>query len=63
VENDIFIHSDTLLVTDFVNLRIKLAQSFKYAHKERLRACVHMGECSDVYEDLYLYCISHKKDV
>jgi hypothetical protein len=25
VENDIPIHSDTLLVTDFVNLRIKLA--------------------------------------
>jgi hypothetical protein len=25
--------------------------------------CVHMGECSYVYEYRYLYCISKKKDV
>jgi hypothetical protein len=61
VEDDISIDSDTLLVTDFVNLRIKLAHSFKCAHKGKVRACVHMSECSDVYENLCLYCISHKK--
>jgi hypothetical protein len=27
-----------------------------------VRACIHMGECSFVYEYLYLYCVtSHKK--
>jgi hypothetical protein len=37
---------------DFVNFKIKSAQSFKCAHKDRL--CV-------VYEDLHLYYISQKK--
>jgi hypothetical protein len=30
VEDDVYIDSDTLLVTDFMNLKIKPTQSFKY---------------------------------
>jgi hypothetical protein len=34
VRGDVLINSDTLLVTDFINLKIKLAQSF---------GCAYMG--------------------
>jgi hypothetical protein len=40
VENDVPIDSETLLVTDFVNLRIKSAQSFGGAHRDMV--CVHV---------------------
>jgi hypothetical protein len=34
------VDSEVLLMTDFVNLKIKLAQSFKDAHRGRM--CIHM---------------------
>jgi hypothetical protein len=37
---DVPVDSETLLVTDFVNLKIKLTQSFGCAHRGRM--CVHM---------------------
>jgi hypothetical protein len=40
VGGDIPVDSETLLVTDFVNLKIKPAQSFGCAHRGRV--CVHM---------------------
>jgi hypothetical protein len=40
VGGDVSIDSDVLLVTDFVNLKIKPAQSFKGAHRGRM--CVHV---------------------
>jgi hypothetical protein len=36
VVDDIFIDSDMLLVTDFINLKIKPAQSFVCAHRGRV---------------------------
>jgi hypothetical protein len=44
-------------VTDFVNLKIKPAQSFGRAHRGKV--CV--SECSYVYEFLRLYCVSKKR--
>jgi hypothetical protein len=60
-EDDISINSETLLMTDFVNLKIKSTQSFKNAHKGRVYVCVYRDECSYLYEYLHLYCISKKK--
>jgi glucan phosphoethanolaminetransferase (alkaline phosphatase superfamily) len=40
VEGDISVDSEALLVTDFINLKIKLAQSFRVAHMGRV--CVHV---------------------
>jgi hypothetical protein len=57
VVNDIHIDSEMLLVTDFMNLKIKPAQSFGYAHRDRVCMCVFI-ECSYVYEYLCLYCVS-----
>jgi hypothetical protein len=36
VGDDVFVDSETLLVTDFMNLKIKPTQSFKDAHKDRV---------------------------
>jgi hypothetical protein len=33
------VDSETLLMTDFMNLKIKLTQSFRYAHKVRVCIC------------------------
>jgi hypothetical protein len=63
VGGDDLINNETLLVIDFVNLKINLAQSFKYAHIARVcvRVYIHRVECSYIYEYLYLYCVSKKK--
>jgi hypothetical protein len=39
---DVSVDSDTLLVTDFVNLNIKPTQSFECAHKGRVCVRAHM---------------------
>jgi hypothetical protein len=64
VGGDVSVDSETLLVIDFVNLKIKPTQSFRGAHKGRMcvRACVHRGECSYIYEYLCLYHVSKKKN-
>jgi hypothetical protein len=40
VGDDILVNSEALLVTDFVNLKIKSAQSFGGAHRDSV--CVHV---------------------
>jgi hypothetical protein len=47
-------------VTDFMNLKIKPAQSFGGANRGRMCVCVHMDKCSYTYEYLRLYCVSKK---
>jgi hypothetical protein len=37
---DVLIDSNVLLVTNFINLKIKSTQSFKYTHTDRV--CVHV---------------------
>jgi hypothetical protein len=60
VGGDIPVDGDALLVTDFVNLKIKTAQSFKCTHRGRMCVCVHISEWSYIYEYLYLYIFSKK---
>jgi hypothetical protein len=52
VGGDVLVDSETLLVTDFVNLKIKPTQSFRGNHRDRVYVCVHMNERSYVYEYL-----------
>jgi hypothetical protein len=61
VGGDVPVDSDALLVIDFVNLKIKPAQYFGGAHRDRVCVRVHRGECSYVYEYLHLYCVSKKR--
>jgi hypothetical protein len=58
VRGDVLIDSETPLVTDFMNLKIKSAQSFRGAHRDRVCVYVHRGECSYTYKYLRLYHVS-----
>jgi hypothetical protein len=55
------IDSEKLLVTDFVNLKIKSTQSFRYTHRDMMCICVFIGvivhTCMIIY---HLYCVSQK---
>jgi hypothetical protein len=44
VKDDVSVDSDALLVTDFVNFKIKLAQSFRCTHRDSVYICVHKDE-------------------
>jgi hypothetical protein len=61
VRGDVPVDSETLLVTDFVNLKIKPTQSFRGAHKGSVYVCVHRDEYSYMYEYLRLYYVSKKR--
>jgi hypothetical protein len=43
VGDNVPVDSEALLVTDFVNLKIKPAQSFRCAHRSRVCMCVFIG--------------------
>jgi hypothetical protein len=62
VRDDIPVDSVALLVTDFMNLKIKSTQSFRGDHRDRMcMLCVHRDEYSYVYKYLRLYCVSQKR--
>jgi hypothetical protein len=60
VGGDVHTNSEVLLMTDFMNLKIKPAQSFRGAHRSRVYVCVYKCECSYICEYLHLYSISKK---
>jgi hypothetical protein len=49
VRADISVNSKMLLVTDFINLKIKLGQSFKDAHRDRMYICVFIRVSNHIY--------------
>jgi hypothetical protein len=53
VGDDVPVDSDTLLVIDFVNVKIKSTQSFKCAHRNRMYVHIFIGvsnyTCMSVY--------------
>jgi hypothetical protein len=61
VEGDIHFDSKTLLTIDFMNLKIKPAQSFRDAHNDNMYVCVHRSEYSYMYEYPRFYCVSKKR--
>jgi hypothetical protein len=62
VGGDVPIDNEALLVTAFVILKIKPAQSFEGTHRGRVcvRVCIYRGECSNIYKYLHLCCVSKK---
>jgi hypothetical protein len=40
VKDDVPVNSESFFVTDFMNLKIKPAQSFRCAHKDKVCLCV-----------------------
>jgi hypothetical protein len=43
VGDDVSVDSETFLVIDFMNLKIKPAQSFRCAHRGRVCVCMFIG--------------------
>jgi hypothetical protein len=64
VGGDVPVNSETLLVTDFVNLKIKLAQSFRCVHRCRVcvrvfiemsaRTCINIYICTVFLKKLFM---------
>jgi hypothetical protein len=61
VEDDVPIDIDALLVTDFVNLKIKSAQSFGCVYRDRVCIRVFIGVSAHMCINIYVYTISRKK--
>jgi hypothetical protein len=63
VGDDIHIDSEALLIIDFMNLKIKSAQSFRGAHRGKL--CVHMfiGVSAHTCMGIYVYTVFLKKNL
>jgi hypothetical protein len=61
VKDDVSVDSETLLMIDFVNLKINSAQSFKDAHRGKVCVRVFIGVSAHTYMSiLHLYCVSNK---
>jgi hypothetical protein len=55
------IDSETLLATDFLNLKIKSIESFIGAHMGRVYVCVFIGVIAHMYMNIYIYTVFLKK--
>jgi hypothetical protein len=53
VRGNVTVDSEMLLVTDFVNLKIKSTQSFKNVHKNRVCVHVFIGASTCTYINMY----------
>jgi hypothetical protein len=58
VGGDVPVDSEALLVTDFINLKIKSVQSFECAHKARVYVYVFIWV--DAHMCMSIYCVSKK---
>jgi hypothetical protein len=62
VEGDVPVDSEALLVTDFVNLKIKPTQSFRGAHRGRIYVCVFIGVSAHTYMSICVCTVFLKKN-
>jgi hypothetical protein len=60
---DVSINNDGLLVTDFINLKIKLTQSFRYVYKSMMYVCMFIGVNGHTFMRICVYIVSKKQDV
>jgi hypothetical protein len=61
VRDDVPVDSETLLLTDFVNLKIKSTQSFEGAHMDRVCVLVFIGVSARTCMSICVYTIFLKK--
>jgi hypothetical protein len=55
------INNESFLVTDFVNLKIKLTQSFKNIYRGKSYVYIFIGIGSHIYLNIYIYTILIKQ--
>jgi hypothetical protein len=61
VGGDVPVDSDVLLVTDFMNLKIKPTQYFRSAHRDRLCVRVFIEVSDRTYISICIYTVFLKK--
>jgi hypothetical protein len=61
VKDDVPIDSDALLVTDFMNFKIKLTQSFSCAHRNKVCIYVFIGVSAHMRINICVYTIFLEK--
>jgi hypothetical protein len=57
VRDDVPVDSETLLVTDFINLKIKLSQFFEGANRGRVCVRVFIGVSTHTCINIYIYTV------
>jgi hypothetical protein len=57
MRGDVLVDSETLLVTDFMNLKIKPTQSFKGTHRDRTCVRVFITMSAHIRMNIYIYTI------
>jgi hypothetical protein len=62
VEDIIFINSETLLMIDFIHLKIKSIQSFRGAHRNRIYVHVFTGVSTHICMSMYVYMVFLRKN-
>jgi hypothetical protein len=62
VRYDVFINSETFLMTDFRNLKIKPVQSFESIHMDRLCIRMFIGVSAYMCMIICIYTVFLKKD-
>jgi hypothetical protein len=62
VGGDVSVNSETILVTDSVNLKIKPAQSFRGDHRDRVHMCVFIRVNARTRMNICIYTVFLKKD-
>jgi hypothetical protein len=63
VGDDVLIDSDALLVTDFVNLKIKPTQSFRGAHRDMMYVRVFIGVSGHMCISICTCTVFLKKEI
>jgi hypothetical protein len=61
VRHDIPVDSETLLMTDFINLNIKPTQSFRGAHRDRVYIHILIGVSNRMYINIFVCTVFQKK--
>jgi hypothetical protein len=61
VRDDVSIDNETLLMSDFVNLKIKPAQSFKCVYRDKMCVYVFIEMSIRMCISIYIYNILKKK--
>jgi hypothetical protein len=57
VGDDVSVNSESLLMTDFVNLKINPTQSFRCAHRNGVYMCVFIRMSTHTYMSIYVYTV------
>jgi hypothetical protein len=62
VGDDVPIDSESFLVTDFVNLKIKSAQCFEGAYRGRMCVRIFIETSNHTYMNIYVYIVFLNKE-